>query len=85
VANRRLKKILGHVIVERTLGVAHRILVQPAAPLRERPVEKLLGLPAQGPLKNNRETPLKLVLLATDQRSIILVAKDLAKCGNVAE
>ena len=43
------QKIFGHVVVERSFRLAHRVFVQPAAPLRERPVKKFLRLAAQGP------------------------------------
>lgn len=40
---------------------------------------------AKGSLEDNREPPLKLMLLAWNQRSIVLRTKYLAKCGNIAE
>ena len=80
-----LKQVLGHIVVKRTLSVAHRVLVQPAAPLRERPVKKFLGLPTQRSPLDHRETPFELVLLAGDQRPIVFRAEHLAERRDVPE
>src|SRR5713226_7558287 len=81
----RLKEVLGHIVVERPLSVTHRVLVQPAASLRERPVKKFLGLPTERPPLDHRETSFELVLLARDQRSIILRAEHFAERRDVPE
>src|SRR6516225_9552662 len=82
---RRLKQVFGHIVVERSLVVAHRIFVQPAPPLREWPVEKLLGLPAQSPPLNHRETTFELVLLAGNQGPVVVGAEHLPKRRDVPE
>ena len=81
----RFQKVFGHIVVERPFSVAHGVLVQPAAPLSERPVKKLLGLAAKCPLENDRETPLELVLLASDQSSIVFVTEHFAERRDVPE
>ena len=50
---RRLQEVLGHVVVERPLVVAHRVLVEPAAALRERSVEELLRLTTERALEDH--------------------------------
>ncbi len=82
---RRLEQVLGHVVVERPFVVAHRVLVEPAPALGERPVEELLRLPAQRPLEHHGEPPLQLVLLAGDERAVVLGAEHLAEGRDVAE
>src|SRR5690349_8875566 len=82
---RRLEQVRGHIVVERPFVAAHRVLVEAAAPLRERPVEKLLGLAAQRALEHPGEAPLELVLLPGNQRPVILRAEDSAKSVDVTE
>ena len=81
----RLKQVFGDVVIERPFVVAHRVFVEPAAPLREGPVKKFLGLTAQSPPLDHREASLEFVLLARDQRSVILRTEHLAECRDVAE
>ena len=82
---RRLEQILGHIVIERPFVGAHRVLVETAPPLRERPLEELLRLPPQRPLEHQREAPLELVLLPGDQTPVILVTEHPAERREIAE
>ncbi len=81
----RFEQVLGHVIIERPLGVTHRVLVQSAAALCERAVEKFLGLAAQSPSLDHRKASFELMLLAWNQQSIVLRAEHFAKRHNVSK
>ncbi len=80
-----LQEVLRHVIIERPFVVAHRVLVEAASALRERPIEKLLCLTAQRPLEYRRQPPLQFVLLAGDQGSVVFATEHLAERRNVPE
>ena len=82
---RGLEKVFGNIVVKRTLVVAHRVLVQPAAPMHERPIEKLLRLAAESSPENHRKAPLKLVLLAWNQRPVVVFTEHFAERRNVAQ
>ena len=82
---RGLEQVLGHVVVERPFVDAHRVLVEPAPPLGERPVEELLGLAAERALEHPGEASLELVLLPGNQGAVVLGAEHLAEGRDVAE
>ena len=82
---RRLEQVLRHVVVERPFVVAHRVLVEPATALCERSVQELLRLTTQRALEDHAEAPLQLVLLARDERPVVVCAEDLAESVDVPE
>jgi len=74
---RRLKEVLGHVVVEGPLVAAHLVLVQSAVSLRERALQKLLGLAAQRPLEHEAKATMQLMLLTGNERPVIVGTEDL--------
>ena len=82
---RRAQQVVGHVLIERPLVVAHLVFVEAAAPLREGTVEKLLRLTPERALQDHAEAPLQLVLLAGDERAVVGRAEDAAERLDVAQ
>src|SRR5436190_18557530 len=82
---RRLQQILGHVVVERPLVVAHLVQVQAAPSLGERTVEKLLRLTPEGSLEDEAETTLQFVLLTRDERPVVVGTEHLPERRDVPE
>ena len=82
---RRLEQVLRHIVVERPFVVAHRVLVEPATALCERSVQKLLRLTPEGALEDHAEAPLELVLLARDERPVVVCAEDFSEGVEVPE
>ena len=82
---RRLQQILGHVVVERPLVVAHLVQVQAAASLGEWTVEKVLRLTPEGSLEDEAETTLQFVLLTRDERPVVVGTEHLPERRDVPE
>ena len=82
---RRLEQVLRHIVVERPFVVAHRVLVEPATALCERSVQELLRLTTEGALEDHAEAPLQLVLLARDERPVVVCAEDFSEGVDVPE
>ena len=80
-----MKQVLGYIVIERPLVVAHGVFVQPATPLCKRTIKEFLSLTAKRSLEDNREAALKFVFLTRDQRSIVFSTEHLAKRSNIAE
>jgi hypothetical protein len=81
----RLEEVLGYVVIERSLILAHVVLVQPAAPCGKRPIQKFLCLTPKRALQHDCQSLLQLVFLPRHQGSVVLVAEDLPKRGDVAK
>jgi hypothetical protein len=64
----RLEEVAGDVVVEGPLRGAHRVLKEPGFSADKRPLEKVLGLSAQGPLQDHADPTPQFLLLTRQPR-----------------
>ena len=79
------QQVVGHILIQRALVIAHLVFVEAAAALGERPIEKLLRLAPERALQDHAEAPLQLVLLARNERAVVGRAEHAAERLDVAE